>query len=302
MAPRRILLTGADGFVGRHLLPILEATYPGAEFFPDFFDVTDEPATTAAIAAAAPDAVIHLAAIAAPMDARRDPALAWRVNLHGTLTLARALPPGATLLFVGTADAYGASFRGGHPVTEATALAPQNTYGATKAAADLALGAMAAEGLRVIRIRPFNHTGPGQSEAFVVPAFARQVARIAAGLQQPEMQVGDLTPERDFLDVRDVCRAYALALSADLPPGTILNLASGHSRPIASILHDLLTLAAISPTITTDPARIRPADIPRAAGDPTLAQSLLGWTPQIPWEQTLSDVLTDWQQRTSPLP
>ena len=297
MAPRRILITGAHGFVGRHLVPVLQGMYPEAELFTRSFEITDEAATTAAVAAAAPDAVIHLAAIAAPMDARRDPALAWRVNLHGTLTLARAVPPGATLLFAGTADAYGASFRGGQPVTEATALAPQNTYGATKAAADLALGAMAAEGLRVVRARPFNHTGPGQSNAFVVPAFAQQVARIAAGLQAAEMQVGDLTPERDFLDVRDVCRAYGLALAADLPPGTIVNLASGHSRAVGEILNALVALAGVAAAISTDPARLRPADIPRAAGDASAARRLLGWTPLVPWEQTLRDVLEDWRGR-----
>ena len=308
MAPRRILVTGAAGFVGGHLVPTLRTTYPDAAILTPAFDVTDPAATETVLTDAAPDAVIHLAAIAAPTDARRDPARAWAVNLHGTLTLARAIlktAPTATLLFAGTADAYGASFRAGSPLDETAPLAPQNTYGATKAAADLALGAMAADGLRVIRARPFNHTGPGQSDAFVVPAFARQIARIEAGLQPPVIRTGDLTPRRDFLDVRDVCRAYAACLAADLPAGAILNLASGIPRPIGDILHALLASMRHQVTVETDPARLRPNDIPSAAGDAAFARHLLSWTPVIPWDQTLADVLNDWRTRlidTPPVP
>ena len=191
--PTRILVTGAGGFVGRHLVAALRAGYPEAMIGTQAFDVTDAAATRDAVESFGPDAVVHLAAVAAPMEARRSPEQAWDVNLHGTLTLARAVmraTPDAAFLFAGTADAYGASFRSGGPLDEGAPLAPQNTYGATKAAADLALGAMAADGLRVVRARPFNHTGPGQNESFVVPAFARQVARIAARRQAAVMEVG----------------------------------------------------------------------------------------------------------------
>ena len=300
MAPQRILLTGAAGFVGTHLQQVLATTHPDATVLTPAFDVTDPAATAAAISETRPDGIIHLAAIAAPMDARRDPDRAWQVNLHGTLNLARAVlahAPEAVFVFAGTADAYGTSFRDRDTVDEQAPLAPQNTYGATKAAADLALGAMAADGLRVVRVRPFNHTGPGQTDAFVVPAFAQQIARIAAGLQPPLMKVGALDPERDFLDVRDVCAGYAACLGTPLPPGTILNFASGTPRRIGDVLQALLDTAGVKAEIVTDAGRLRPTDIPRAAGDATLARQLLGWVPTIPWSQTLQDVTQDWRVR-----
>ena len=298
-APRRILVTGSGGFVGAHLMPALAHAYPDAAVVGAMADVTDRDAVMAEIATAAPDAVIHLAAIAAIPAARQDPARAWHVNLHGTLHVAAAVlahVPDATLLFASTADLYGATFRLGVPLDETAMLAPLNVYAATKAAADLALGAMAAEGLRVIRMRPFNHTGPGQTDAFVVAAFAQQVARIAAGLQPPVLQVGDLSPLRDFLDVRDVCAAYALALAADLTPGAILNVASGESRRIGDVLRDLLHAAGVTADIQTDPARLRPSDIPIAAGDAGRLRAL-GWAPAVPWAQTLADTLGYWRHK-----
>lgn len=300
MPPGRILLTGAGGFVGRHLLPALAAAYPDAARLTPTIDITDAAAVRQAIADHRPDAVIHLAAVASPVAARQNADHAWTVNLHGTLNVARALlaeAPEAVLLFTGTADAYGASFRSGDPLDESVPLAPQNTYGATKAAADLALGAMVTDGLRVIRARPFNHTGPGQTDAFVVPAFARQVARIAAGLQPPVMKVGALAPERDFLDVRDICAAYVACLARPVAPGAILNLASGTPRRIGDILDALLHLAGVTADIQTESSRLRPGDIPRAVGNADAARQTLGWAPSIPWEQTLTDVLHDWRTR-----
>ncbi len=303
-APRRILLTGASGFVGRHLLPALEAVFPDAAILADHFDVTDKAAVQASVLGASPDACIHLAGITSVAAARSDPDLAWRVNLLGTLNLARAvltLAPACRFVFASSAEVYGASFRSGQPLDESAPLAPMNSYAATKVAADLALGAMSYGGLRVIRLRLFNHTGPGQSDAFVVPAFARQIARIEAGLQQPPLRVGGLDTSRDFLDVRNVCNAYIACLRRsddELPPGTILNVGSGQPRRIGDILDELMNLAGMHTEVATDAARLRPTEIVTASGDPAQAWRLLGWTPTIPWRQTLADVLADWRART----
>ena len=299
-SPARILVTGASGFVGRHLLDCFAKSFPETSIVSADFDLRDHVAIEAAVRADPPDACVHLAAVSAIPAARADPDLAWQVNLHGTLFLARAMlrwAPEAVLLFVSTADAYGASFRGGTPVTEATALAPMNTYAATKAAADLALGAMAEDGLRVVRVRPFNHTGPGQSESFVVASFARQVARIEAGLQAPVIEVGALDPQRDFLDVRDVCRAYALCLrhASSLPPACVLNIASGASRRVGDVLDDLMRFAGVAAEVRTSVARLRPSDIAQARADPSGAHVLIGWKPEIAWEHTLQDVLGFWR-------
>jgi len=305
--PRRILLTGASGFVAGHLAPRLRSAFPAAELFPigngpGAVDVTDADAVHALVREVRPDACVHLAAVSTVQAARRDVGHAWQVNLLGSLTLAAALlahAPDCVLLFVSSSEVYGRSFRAGVALDETAALAPMNTYAATKAAADLALGAMVGEGLRVIRLRSFNHTGPGQSAEFVVPAFARQVARIEGQLQPPIMNVGALDSQRDFLDVRDVCAAYVACLEcADaIEPGTIFNIASGTPRQIGDILRQLLELSGVTAKPETGAALLRPSDIPIATGNAAAARTMLGWQPGIPWEQTLRDVLQDWRQR-----
>ena len=309
MTPRRILVTGAGGFVAGHLLPQLAAAFPAAELVlmggqGAQVNLADGAAVAGFVAAVAPDACIHLAAISGVPAATGDPELAWRVNVLGTLALARAMQkvrPEAVLLYASSAEIYGRSFAAGVALDERAAAAPMNTYAATKAAADLALGTMTATGLRVIRLRPFNHTGPGQSADFVVPAFARQVARIAAGLQEPVLKVGALDPRRDFLDVRDVCAAYVacLARADTLAPGTILNIASGTARRVGDILAALLALAGVNADIGTGAGLLRPAEIPTASGDAGAARAALGWMPAIAWEQTLADVLDDWRMRVA---
>lgn len=298
----QILVTGAKGFAGGHLMTRLRQDFPEASLHASTFDVTDSEAVTQGVHDLRPDTCVHLAAIAAVAEATREPDRAWNVNLHGTLNVARAVrahAPDCLLLYVSSAEIYGGTFRSGLPLNEDAVPAPLNTYAATKAAADLALSALAVEGLRCVRLRPFNHTGPGQSEAFVVAAFARQIALIAAGRQPPVLRVGSLHPERDFLDVRDVCAAYSACVQRvdSIEPGTILNIASGTPRKIGDVLRDLLDAAGLDAKIEQEPARLRANDIPLACADSSRARAVLRWQPVIPWQQTISDVLDDWRMR-----
>ena len=303
-APGRILVTGAEGFVGRHLVAALRKAWPAVELLTPEVDVRDPRAVAGMVKHAAPDSLVHLAAISSVMQAGADQDEAWRVNLHGALHVAQAIlaqAPACQMLFVSSADAYGASFRAGVALDEKAPLAPMNIYGATKAAADLALGALAAQGLRVVRVRAFNHIGPGQSADFVVASFARQIARIEAGLQPPVLRVGRMDTYRDFLDVRDVCAAYraCIARRAALGPGTILNIASGQARRVGDVLDEMLALAGVKAEVEAEAPRVRDTDIVRACGDAGLAGSLLVWAPRNAWPDTLRAVLDDWRARVS---
>jgi GDP-4-dehydro-6-deoxy-D-mannose reductase len=180
--PSAILLTGASGFVGRHLRSALATAFPAARLLTPRFDIRDPTQVEETVRAASPDVCIHLAAIAAIGSAREAPDRAWAVNFHGTMNLAWALSahaPQCQMVFISSADAYGGSFKNGQAANGQTPLAPMNVYAHTKAAADLALGGMAAQGLRVVRLRPFNHTGPGQTTDFAVPADSRRSWKLA---------------------------------------------------------------------------------------------------------------------------
>ena len=295
----KFLLTGGDGFVGRYLLAMLQAAFVGADIVAPHrraLDVTDAAATAAFIENLQPDACIHLAGVAAVEDARRAPEQAWAVNFQGALNIGTAIvthAPRCRMIFISSAECYGASFKTGAGLDETALLAPLNLYAATKAAAEMALGAMTSDGLRLLRLRPFNHTGPGQSEAFVVPAFAGQIARIEAGLAPPHMAVGALSPERDFLDVRDVCAAYVLALQKFdlLPNNSVFNIASGLAVRIGDVLETLLEQARCPIGVVADQARLRGVEIACATGDARLARQVLGWTPQYELAATLLAVL-----------
>jgi GDP-4-dehydro-6-deoxy-D-mannose reductase len=302
--PDTILITGASGFVGSHLLPALEATFPSTVLATPTIELRDAGQVELAVHRTSPDVCIHLAAVSAIDAAREVPEHAWNVNFRGTLNLAWALSrhaPACQMLFVSSADAYGASFKGDNFLDELAPLAPISVYAQTKAAADLMLGGMAAQGLRVVRLRPFNHIGPGQSAAFVLASFARQIARIATGLQPPVVEVGNLETWRDFLDVRDVCAAYIACITHRdrLAPGTILNIASGQARRVGDVLTELATLEGVELDVKMVESRVRSTDIRRATGNASRAHELLDWFPTIPWVTTLQDLLIDWRRRVA---
>jgi GDP-4-dehydro-6-deoxy-D-mannose reductase len=269
------------------------------------FDVTDLEAVNDAVRHLLPTAVIHLAAVAAPMEAQQSPRRAWEVNVDGTRNVVESVlrnAPGARFVYVGSAESYGASFRETEkPLDENALLKPMSVYGATKAAADIFVGQMAYEGLNAVRFRPFNHTGPGQSDAYVVSAFARQIAEITQRGKPPIIRVGNLSVERDFLDVRDIVRAYADAAlnSFELRPGLVFNLASGIPRSIQSILDALIKASGIDIQTQVDPDRMRGTEVARVVGNAAAARRHLGWQPLIKIEDTLLDVLNDWQARLS---
>ncbi len=308
-----ILVTGASGFVGRYLLDeLLRVGYPRDQVFalsrsskrsfPDGIrriagDLTDRASVDAAIRDVQPTGVVHLAAIAEPARAAASPDEAWRINFDSVRFLAESLLAHSVttrLVFAGSAEAYGASFlETAAPIEETAPLRPTSTYGATKAAADILLGQMAYQGLRAIRFRAFNHTGPGQSPAYVVASFAGQVAEIEAGLREPHIDVGNLESRRDFLDVRDVVRAYVLALSADLDfaAAPVFNICSGNARRVGDILEQLLTLSSARIDIRVDPARLRPSEVRSACGSSAAAMQRLGWKQHIDFDRTLVDIL-----------
>ncbi len=307
----KVLITGARGFVGPYVArAVVDIVGPNTEVIRSSIsresrapsdemhelDVTDFQSVLRQLERIRPTHIVHLAGLAAVPAATANSALAWRVHLHGTLNIAQAVlqtVPECVLLYVGSGQVYGSTAKMTPVLTESSLLAPTNPYEASKASADLAIGAMALAGLRAIRLRPFNHTGPGQSEQFVVPALAMQVARIKLGKQAPVIKVGNLSAERDFLHVKDVASAYALAIlhSDKIASGTILNIASGAGIPIHVLLKKLVAISTTEIRIFEDPTRLRRVDIPRFVGDSSLARELLGWTPCIGIDRLLEEVL-----------
>ena len=319
-APYRLLITGATGFVGRHLLPALRAAFPAATLIAtthapeEFglapriadhtvaFDLRDTAGMAAMIAELQPDGLVHLAAQSSVASSFADPEGCWRTNLLGSVALAEAVlrhAPACRFVLASSAEIYGLSFRAQEPLNEQALLCPANPYAASKAATDLAIGEMALRGLDAVRLRAFNHTGAGQTDKFVVAAFARQIAEIEEGRRAPLLRVGALDRWRDFLDVRDVCLAYVAALQLPPKPGALYNIASGVPRRIGDILEGLLARSTIQPEIQVEAGRLRPTDVERVVGDASLARIELGWCATVSWEHTLDMVISAWRHRSN---
>ncbi|WP_315751536.1 MULTISPECIES: GDP-mannose 4,6-dehydratase [unclassified Bradyrhizobium] len=316
---KRVLITGADGFVGKHLCAALLArgndaavlrtcrrsTTAGGDARVELLDVRDARAVEGLLSDFRPSHVVNLAGISTLAEADADVDRTWQVHLQGSLNIARAIlrsVPDCVMLAVGSGEMYGSSALSGMPLDEQTVLAPVSEYAASKAAADLAIGALTRKGLRAVRLRPFNHSGPGQSDRFALPAFARQIAAIELGGADPVIKVGNLEAERDIVDVRDVVEAYITVIegSDKLPSNAVFNIASGKSVRIGDLLDLMLSFASKKIRIEPDPGRMRAIEIPRYVGNANLAREVLGWKPEFTISRTLRDMYDAYRSTTTP--
>lgn len=300
----RALITGGLGFVGRHLTRHLRDNGDVVTVLDRHgelaVDITDGPAVAEAIAAAAPDAVYHLAGWADVGASWGDPVGVFRANAEGSLHVLRACVEAKVgrVLAVSSADLYGVVTPAELPLTEASPLRPTSPYAASKMAAEaLAQQAFLGHGLEVVRVRPFNHLGPGQAEGFVAPALAARIAR-AERDDHGSIPVGNLSARRDLTDVRDIVRAYRLLIT-DGAAGEVYNVCSGRDLAIQELADHLVALARHPIELEPDPALLRPVDLPVLRGDPTKLRQATGWKPEIPIEQTLADLLDDMRERIS---
>jgi len=313
----KALITGAGGFVGGHLCHYLLAhtdwdlmgtVYPQpvkaqpeeARLRLQHLDLREPEGVQSLLEEAQPDYIFHLAAQSIPAASFDNPWDTLKTNIRSQLNVlhsARVLGLGARILVIGSNEEYGRPQEGDLPFTEESPLRPANPYAVSKVTQDLmGLQFHLAYGMDVVRMRPFNHTGPGQSPHFVVPAFASQIARIEAGLQEPMMRVGNLAASRDFSDMRDIVHGYHLAITRG-EPGEVYNLASGQPHSISVLLEMLLSLTDAKIRVETDADRYRPVDVPVVYGSAEKFYQLTGWMPEFSFEQTLENTLDYWREQ-----
>ena len=306
-----VLVTGAAGFAGSHLLELLAGSAdvvgwsrstPAPEIATlarwQSVDLLDRDRVRAAVRDLRPAAVYHCAGLPAVAESWSDSAASLEANAVGThhlLDALRRVDSACRVLVVGSGTVYAAS---DVPLTEDAPLAPSSPYARSKLAQELiGLRAWAEDGIDVIATRTFNHTGARQTATFVAPSIARQIALIERGTAEPVIKVGNLDPERDLTDVRDVVRAYA-ALKKDGTPGAVYNVASGIGRSIRSILESLIARARKPVHIEIDPGRLRAHDASRVVGDATRLRQATAWEPRIPFDRMLDDLLEHWRRVT----
>jgi GDP-4-dehydro-6-deoxy-D-mannose reductase len=315
----RVLITGVTGFVGSHLADYLQAQ-DGIEVLGTHrwrsrmdniahlrgriglveCDLGDAPAVRRMLEAVRPDRVFHLAAQSYVPTSWLAPSETFRTNVLCQLNLfeaARELKLETRFQIAGSSEEYGLVKPDEVPIREDNPLRPLSPYAVSKVAQDFcAYQYWMSYRLFIVRTRGFNHTGPRRGEVFVTSNFARQIAEIEKGLREPVVRVGNLDAQRDFTDVRDMVRAYWLALERG-EPGEVYNLCSGRAYRIGQVLDILLGLSPAKVTVQEDPARLRPSDVPVLLGDCSRFRQATGWTPTIPFEVTLKDLLDYWRER-----
>ncbi len=313
----RALITGSAGFVGRHLISfLLQETdleivgsvyyklplpqHPSSRVHFEHADLQDEATVREIIARWQPDYIFHLAGQSFVPYSWKHPWLTFDQNVHIQLNLFQAMIQAqldARILVVGSGDEYGAIQPEDIPIDENTPLRPASPYAVSKIAQEM-LGWQYhhSHGIHAVRVRPFNHIGPGQREMFVASSFAKQIAEIEAGLRPPLLRHGNLEAQRDFTDVRDMVRAYWLLLNRGLP-GEVYNAGSGRAISIQDLLNMLLEMSVVPILTEIDPERMRPSDTPIIVCDPTRLRLTTGWRAEIPLRQTLADILDDWRRK-----
>jgi GDP-4-dehydro-6-deoxy-D-mannose reductase len=315
----RVLVTGLSGFAGGHLVDDVLANTDwevwGTAFGTPSHAVQEDPrvhaipadllqrgVTDHVLDASQPDVVVHLAGQSSVRDAWAAPWATFETNVRIQLELMQGLSARGLrtrFLAVSSNEVYGAGAVCHGALAEAAPMAPVNPYALSKVAQDMLAEIYGqAHDLEVIRVRPFTHIGPRQSDAFVTSSFARQVAEIEAGLRQPVLRAGNLDAERDFSDVRDIVQGYRV-IAASGRSGEAYNLGSGVARSIRSVLEWFLAASAVPIDVRRDPDRERPVDVMLTLCDASKAQQQLGWAPRIPFEQTLSDILDYWRAQVA---
>ena len=314
----RALITGVSGFAGshlaEHLLAHTELEVCGTDISSNgrnivhlrddlelhVGDMSNPAVASDILSRAKPDYIFHLAAQAFVPQSWSDPWQTIANNIRAELNILQTLvDSGASprLLIVGSADEYGMISPDELPVTEATPLRPYNPYAVSKIAQDmLGYQYFASHGLPVVRVRPFNHIGARQSPAFVTSDFARQIAQVEQGHRTPELQVGNLDAKRDFTDVRDMVRAYYLALEQG-EEGQVYNLGSERAHSIREILGMLLEMSQAKIEVVQDAARLRPSDVPVVISDCSKFRERTGWRGTVSLRDSLSDILDYWRER-----
>jgi len=314
----KALITGISGFAGSHLAEFL--INKGYEIFGTFYDkstfsnlngfidkvrlfecdIRNYDILKKIIRKVKPDEIYHLAAISFVPTSLMNPKLTFDTNLDGTLNLYQAiieLKIGPKILFVGSADEYGLVKESDLPIRETRPLRPMNPYSISKASADfLSYFYFKNFNLKIIRVRPFNHIGPRQSPEFVCSSFAKQIVEIEKGLKEPIIKVGNLEAKRDFTDVRDMVRAYWLAIKKG-EAGEVYNICSGRTISIKKLLNDLINISKKNIKVKKDKKRFRILDIPLLLGDSAKFRKKTGWKSEIIFIKTLQRILDYWREK-----
>src|SRR5688572_5848238 len=317
----RVLITGITGFVGSYMAE--HALSQGAEVFGASrgqsaaeniahlrgritlieSDLRDDASVRALVAQSNPDYIVHLAAQSVVRASWHAPAETLANNILSQVNLLEAIRPLGVpprFLCVGSSEEYGMVYDEELPIRETNPLRPLSPYAVSKVTQDvMGYQYFMSYGLPIVRTRAFSHEGPRRGDVFMTSSFAKQVAEIEAGRREPVMRVGDLKPRRDFSDVRDVVRGYWLLLERG-EPGEVYNLCSGRPWSIQQVLEFLIGASAVKGiAVEVDPERMRPSDVMELEGDPGKIERATGWKVEIPFEQTLTELLDYWRQRIS---